>query len=87
MRPNITILDLHLPDLGGLTVLSRIRAIDPQADRPWDGRGGDRGPDVGVDWFLTKGFSLFELDKALRLVMARTGKAPVRSETDGSRRH
>lgn len=32
MRPNITILDLHLPDLGGLTVLSRIRAIAPQAD-------------------------------------------------------
>ena len=30
-RPNLTILDIDMPDIDGLTVLREIRAIDPQA--------------------------------------------------------
>lgn len=73
MRPNITILDLQLPDLGGLKVLSRIRAIDPQASVIMlTGRGTEEEAAtalaLGAESFLTKGFSLFELGEALRRV-------------------
>lgn len=90
--PMITILDLHLPDVSGLTVLRRIRAIDPQASiLMLTGHGTEEEEiealTLGAESFLTKGFSLFELGEALRLVMARASKAPVRRETDGSRCH
>lgn len=31
MRPDVVVLDFHLPDLDGLQTLERIRAVDPQA--------------------------------------------------------
>ena len=62
-RPNLTILDIDMPDIDGLTVLREIRTIDPQA-KVMIFTGGD-SPTVerearalGVTDFLKKGFAL-----------------------------
>jgi CheY-like chemotaxis protein len=62
-RPNLTILDIDMPDIDGIAVLREIRAIDPQA-KVMIFTGGD-SPSVerearalGVTDFLRKGFAL-----------------------------
>lgn len=62
-RPHLTILDIDMPDIDGLTVLREIRTIDPQA-KVMIFTGGD-SPTVerearalGVTDFLQKGFAL-----------------------------
>jgi len=62
-RPHLTILDIDMPDIDGLTVLREIRSIDPQA-KVMIFTGGD-SPSVerearalGVTDFLRKGFAL-----------------------------
>ena len=62
-RPNLTILDIDMPDIDGLTVLRQIRTIDPQA-KVMVFTGGD-SPSVerearalGVTDFLQKGLAL-----------------------------
>ena len=89
-RPLITILDLHMLDLSGLEVLSRLRVIDPKACVIILTGVGTKEVEakaltLGADDFLTKGFSLFELGEALRRAMARMSKDPVSAEADGSR--
>jgi CheY-like chemotaxis protein len=63
IRPNLTILDIDMPDIDGITVLRQIRAIDPQA-KVMVFTGGD-SPSVerearalGVTDFLQKGLAL-----------------------------
>ena len=62
-RPDMTILDIDMPDIDGITVLRQIRTIDPQA-RVMVFTGGD-SPSVereakalGVTEFLRKGLAL-----------------------------
>jgi DNA-binding response OmpR family regulator len=62
-RPHLTILDIDMPDIDGLTVLREIRTIDPQA-KVMIFTGGD-SPSVerearalGVTDFIHKGFAL-----------------------------
>ena len=62
-RPDMTILDIDMPDIDGITVLRQIRAIDPQA-KVMVFTGGD-SPSVesqaralGVTEFLRKGLAL-----------------------------
>jgi CheY-like chemotaxis protein len=62
-RPHLTILDIDMPDIDGITVLREIRTIDPQA-KVMIFTGGD-SPTVerearalGVTDFLRKGFAL-----------------------------
>jgi CheY-like chemotaxis protein len=62
-RPNLTILDIDMPDIDGITVLREIRTIDPLA-RVMVFTGGE-SPSVeseakalGVTDFLRKGFAL-----------------------------
>jgi DNA-binding response OmpR family regulator len=89
-RPLITILDLHLPDVNGIEVLSRLRAIDPQACVIMmtgfaTEEAAAKALALGADDFLQKGFSLFELGEALRRVIACMSKDPVLAAASGSR--
>jgi DNA-binding response OmpR family regulator len=70
-RPMATILELHLPDMNDIEVLTEIRAVDPQAPvmiwtggdtEGWESQARQRG----VTEFLVKGFSLRELGAALQ---------------------
>jgi DNA-binding response OmpR family regulator len=59
-RPDITILDLQMPDLGGIAVLQAIRAIDPAATvMIFTGLGTEaaeaQARELGVTEFLCKG--------------------------------
>ena len=63
IRPNLTILDIDMPDIDGITVLRQIRALDPHA-KIMIFTGGD-SPSVerearalGVTDFLHKGLAL-----------------------------
>jgi CheY-like chemotaxis protein len=62
-RPNLTILDIDMPDIDGISVLREIRAIDHQA-KVMIFTGGDspslerEAKALGVTDFLQKGFAL-----------------------------
>jgi len=62
-RPNLTILDIDMPDIDGITVLREIRNIDPLA-RVMVFTGGDsptvesQAKALGVTDFLRKGLPL-----------------------------
>ena len=69
-RPNLTILDIDMPDIDGITVLREIRTIDPQA-KVMIFTGGV-SPSVerearalGVTDFLQKGLALPPLAELL----------------------
>lgn len=73
-RPTATILDLNLPDMNGIEVLTEIRAVDPRAPVIiWTGAGTEaeeqQARQRGVTEFLVKGFSLHELGAALKQVL------------------
>lgn len=62
-RPDITILDLHMPEMGGIEVLRRIRAIDSEAIvMVFTGTHTEalvrQAEELGVTEFLQKGTSL-----------------------------
>jgi CheY-like chemotaxis protein len=62
-RPDITILDLHMPEMNGIEVLRQIRAVDPRAivmiftgaDTEASAR---EARELGVTEYLQKGLSL-----------------------------
>ena len=62
-RPNLTILDIDMPDIDGITVLREIRTIDPQA-KVIVFTGGEspvvesQAKALGVTDFLRKGLAL-----------------------------
>lgn len=69
-RPMATILELNLPDMNEVEVLTEIRAVDPCAPvLIWteaDTEGLEQeARQRGVTEFLVKGFSVHELDAAL----------------------
>ena len=62
-RPNITILDIQMPDLSGIEVLRRIRAIDRTAtvmifSGSYTEAFASQARELGVTEFLEKGTSL-----------------------------
>src|SRR2546423_13660120 len=70
-RPQITILDMNLPDLNGIEVLQQVRGVDPKAPVIILTGAGTEAMEqqaraLGVTDFLQKGFSLHGLGEALR---------------------
>jgi two-component system, OmpR family, phosphate regulon response regulator PhoB len=85
-RPDLVVLDLSMPGLGGLDVLRRVRAAEAQcggAALPvivLSGRSGETdrivGLDLGADDYLVKPFSPGELAARVRSVLRRSAGAP-----------
>jgi DNA-binding response OmpR family regulator len=83
-RPDLVVLDLSLPGIGGLDVLRRVREADEAAPLPvivLSGRSGDTdriiGLDLGADDYLVKPFSPGELAARVRSVLRRSRPATV----------
>lgn len=87
-HPQVTLLDLRMPGMDGITLLKRIRAVDPQAAvmvlTAW---GTDdlenQARELGVTDFLKKGFSLDVLVSAMDRVVQQAAKAPAPSPQPG----
>jgi two-component system phosphate regulon response regulator PhoB len=79
-RPDLVVLDLSLPCVGGLDVLRRVREADgagtPLPVIVLSGRSGETdriiGLDLGADDYLVKPFSPGELAARVRSVLRRT---------------
>ena len=88
-RPDLVVLDLSLPGVGGLDVLRRVReAAGTAASLPvivLSGRSGETdriiGLDLGADDYLVKPFSPGELAARVRSVLRRVGAGAVPART------
>lgn len=85
-NPDILILDLGLPDIDGVEVIKKLRAISRIPIIIVSARGHDREKvealDAGADDYLTKPFSVSELLARLRVILRRQSTADV-SEAQG----
>jgi DNA-binding response OmpR family regulator len=82
--PDLIVLDLMLPEIDGLTVCRSLRAV---ADTPilvLTARTGELdkivGLESGADDYMTKPFSLGELQARIRALLRRTGPRPQAEE-------
>lgn len=78
-KPDLVLLDLHMPDMDGIEVLKRIRELDPQASVIVLTGGGtddleNQARELGVHEFLRKGLSLNILVRALGKAMQSPGQ-------------
>ena len=75
--PDIVLLDLTLPDMDGTEVLEKLRATTDIPVIVVSGRDEEQdrilGLDLGADDYLTKPFSIGELEARVRAVMRRRG--------------
>ncbi len=81
-HPELTILDLHMPDLNGIDVLKSIRAQDEQAHVIiLTGYATEEvvamARTLGVTDVLNKEFSLHELGAAIKRAIGETANAPT----------
>ena len=86
-RPDLVVLDLSLPGVGGLDVLRRVREDEKASTRPplpvivLSGRSGETdrivGLDLGADDYLIKPFSPGELAARVRSVLRRSAPVPA----------
>lgn len=87
-RIGLVVLDLSLPDIGGLDVLRRIRSTSQLPVIILSGRCGETdrmlGLDMGADDYMVKPFSPGELSSRVRAVMRRTTAPPIGKLTYGS---
>jgi DNA-binding response OmpR family regulator len=75
-RPEVTLLDLGLPDLDGLDVLTLIRGVSPAPLIVATARDQEseivRALEAGADDYLVKPFSADHLDARIKAVLRRT---------------
>ena len=80
VRPDVVILDLGLPDMGGLDMLRRLREWSPVPVVVLSVRDADADKiallDAGADDYLTKPFSMGELLARLRVAQRHTQPTP-----------
>lgn len=87
--PDVVLLDLGLPDIDGITVLTRLRAFTSVPVIVVSARTGPddkvEALDLGADDFITKPFSIDELLARIRVVTRRSGtSAPSLVITSGN---
>jgi len=79
VRPDVVVLDLGLPDIDGLRVLSMLRAVSDVPVVVATARDDERviveALDAGADDYLVKPFSGDQLEARIRAVLRRTGSA------------
>jgi len=80
-RPDVVLLDLGLPDVDGLQVLTMLRAVSEVPVIVITARDNDadivRALDAGADDFVTKPFGTDHLDARIRSVLRRSGPTRV----------
>jgi DNA-binding response OmpR family regulator len=76
-HPEVVLLDLGLPDVDGLQVISMIRAVDETPIIVITARDDDEALvnalDAGADDFVSKPFSLAQIDARIRAILRRGG--------------
>jgi two-component system OmpR family response regulator len=87
VEPDLIILDVNLPDIDGFEICRRLRADGSRTPVVFLTARDDRddlrtGFTRGGDDYLTKPFSLEELDLRVRAILRRTGTAAA-AEADG----
>ena len=83
--PDLVVLDLGLPDMDGMNLISRVRAFSPVPIVILSSRGDESGKvmalDLGADDYITKPFGIEEfmarIRTALRHRLATDGSPPV----------
>ena len=79
-RPDVVLLDLGLPDVDGLQVISMIRAVGETPIVVITARDDDavlvQALDAGADDYVIKPFSLAQIDARIRAILRRGGHAP-----------
>jgi DNA-binding response OmpR family regulator len=81
-KPDLVLLDMMLPKLGGLEVIKQVRAVDP--DTPIivlsaKDQEGDKvvALSLGADDYVTKPFSIVEVIARIRVALRRRRRAKV----------
>jgi len=84
--PNLVITDLSMPNLDGVQLCKRVRAMSDVPIIVLSVRGQERSKiealDAGADDYITKPFSMGELQARVRAALRRAPKATVREVVD-----
>ena len=82
--PDLVILDLGLPDIDGMEILSRLRKWSGMPVVVISARSHEKDKvealDLGADDYITKPFSMVLLGKRITALLRRSGKSPELSQ-------